>query len=55
MKKNYKAPEAELVKFNYTEQVVASNGGGSSECITVWTRKNGQTTGCNSQEVSYNN
>ncbi len=27
MKKEYKAPKAELVKFQYSDQVVASSGG----------------------------
>lgn len=35
MKKQYESPVAEKVEFCYSDQVVASGGGGSS-CPSVW-------------------
>lgn len=35
MKKQYESPVAEKVSFCYSDQVVASGGGGSG-CVYVW-------------------
>lgn len=34
MKKTYETPSAEIVKFQYRDQVVVASGGG--RCITDW-------------------
>lgn len=51
MKKVYKAPVAEKVTFNYTEQVVASG----NECVEVWTRRVVQGKKCADEQISFNN
>lgn len=43
MKKDYMAPEAEKIEFNYRDQVVAASG--SHTCVIQWTNEPGQT-GC---------
>lgn len=48
LKKEYKAPFAEKVTFDYRQQVTASS---DEECDEVWTRKKG--TGCHEKLVSY--
>lgn len=49
MKKVYEMPVAEKVKFNYTEQVVAS-----SDCDEVVTKKKGTPGGCTAETISIN-
>ncbi len=48
LKKEYKAPFAEKVTFDYRQQVTASS---DEECDEFWTRKKG--TGCHEKLVSY--
>lgn len=36
MKKSYETPSAELVKFQYSEQVVAQSGGGGGDRCRSW-------------------
>lgn len=49
LKKEYKAPFAEKVTFDYRQQVTATDI--EEECDEVWTRKKG--TGCHEKLVSY--
>ena len=38
MKKQYEAPSVEVVRFQYSDQVVASSGDSGSWCITSYAR-----------------
>lgn len=50
LKKEYKAPFAEKVTFDYRQQVTATS---DEECDEFWTRKKGSN--CTEKLVSYGN
>lgn len=52
MKKNYNAPKAEMVKFDYNSQVVAS---GSTACGTIYGWRSGEEVDtCSEQHYKEN-